>query len=179
MRRREFVIGGLTAGALPASSRAQQGGLPAIAFINGATATAGGQWVASFRKGLSEAGLVEGQNATVEYYWLDGAYDRVPAIIEDLVRRRVAVIATPGNVQAAVEAKRATSTIPIVFGVAQDPTRLGLVDSLARPGGNATGINFFNSELPAKRLRLLHDLLPKSRSEKFGFMTRRLQQRAV
>jgi putative ABC transport system substrate-binding protein len=136
--------------------------LPVIAFINGATAATGEKWAASFRKGLSEAGVIEGQNATVEYYWLDGAYDRVPGLIDELVRHRVAVIATPAATQAALAAKRATSTIPIVFAVGQDPARLGLVDSLARPGGNATGINFFQAELPAKRLRLLHDLLPKA-----------------
>jgi putative ABC transport system substrate-binding protein len=162
MRRREFItLAGGAAMAWPAVVRAQRA-LPVIAFINGATAATGEKWATSFRKGLSEAGVIEGQNATVEYYWLDGEYDRVPALIDDLVRRRVAVIATPLAQQAALAAKRATSDIPIVFAISQDPTRVGLVESLARPGGNATGINFFSAELPAKRLRLLHDLLPKA-----------------
>ena len=125
-----------------------------VAFIRDGTADASVRFVTAFRKGLDSAGYIEGQNVTVEYHWLAGQYDRLPAILADLARRQVAVIATPGNVPS-LAAKAATPTIPIVFGVGGDPVKLGLVTNLSRPGGNATG-------MIAKRLRLLHDLVPKA-----------------
>jgi putative ABC transport system substrate-binding protein len=162
MRRREFIalVGGATA--WPLAARAQQAALPVVAFIDGGEPGALVRRTVGFRSGLSEADYVEGRNVVVEYHWLEGHYDRLAALMADLVRRSVAVIATPGSNPAALAAKAATPTIPIVFGTGEDPVRLGLVASLARPGGNATGVNFFTSELIAKRLRLLHDLIPKA-----------------
>ena len=121
-------------------------------LITGFSADAAARYVAAFRKGLNQTGHVEGQDVTVEYHWLEGHYDRLPALMADLVHRQVAVIATPASTVSSLAAKAATATIPIVFSVPADPIPLGLVANLARPGGNATGINFFNSELAAKRL---------------------------
>ena len=161
IERREFIaaLGGATL-AWPFAARAQQPAIPVIELIEGGSLDAAR--LDGFRKGLNETGYVDGQNATVEPHWLEGRYDRAPALMADLVRRQVAVIAIPGSTPAALAAKAATETIPIVFGVTEDPVRLGLVASLARPGGNATGVNIFFGEVVAKRLRLLHDLVPKA-----------------
>ena len=163
MRRREFIIlfGGAAA-SWPLVARAQQSGIPVVGYISGGAADADARFAAAFRKGLNETGYVDGQNVTVEYHWMEGRYDSVPALVADLVRRQVNVIATPAIPVAALAAKAATTTIPIVFSAAGDPVQLGLVASLARPGGNVTGINYFSSELVTKRLRLLHDLVPKA-----------------
>jgi putative ABC transport system substrate-binding protein len=140
------------------AARAQQPGLPVVAFVNGGSPDRVDS--AAFQKGLNETGYVDGKNVTVEFQWLIGQYERAPSLMADLVRRRVAVIATPGSTPATLAAKAATTTIPIVFGVAGDPVKLGLVESFPRPGGNATGISFLSLEVRSKRLELLHELVP-------------------
>ena len=162
IRRREFIATLGSAAAWPLMARAQRPAIPVVAVISGQSENADARNTAAFRKGLTETGYVDGQNVTVDYHWLDGQYDRLPALTADLVRRQVALIATTGSVPAALAAKAATATIPIVFAVGGDPVKLGLVASIPRPGGNATGINNFLNELTAKRLRLLHDLLPNA-----------------
>ena len=161
MRRREFIagVGGMAAWAFRA--RAQQP-TPMVAFVTARSEHASVYVVDAFRKGLGETGYVEDRNVTVEYHWLDGQFDRLTALMAALARRRVAVIATPSNTLIATTAKAATATIPIVFSVGTDPVKIGLVASFARPGANATGINYFALEVLAKRLALLHALVPKA-----------------
>jgi ABC-type uncharacterized transport system substrate-binding protein len=162
MRRREFIayIGG--AAAWPIAARAQQPAMPVVGYFSSGTPEGFSDFLRSFRLGLKESGYVEGENLAIEYRWAENVPERLPELAADLVRRQVKVIAAMGP-PASVAAGRATTEIPIVFGVSEDPVRLGLVASLARPGGNATGVNFFSAELAAKRLEFLRQLVPTAK----------------
>jgi putative tryptophan/tyrosine transport system substrate-binding protein len=161
VKRRDFftLIGGAAAG-WPIATHAQQAAMPVIGLIHTGNPESDAYRLASFRQGLNETGYVEGQNVMIEVRWARGRYDSMPDLVVDLLRRQVAVLAIPGNLIGTLAAKAATATVPIVFSTADDPVKLGLVASIARPGGNLTGVNFLNLELTAKRLGLLCELVP-------------------
>jgi len=152
MKRREFIAGLAGAAAWPLAVRAQQPALPVIGYLNDGTLETRREQLANLHRGLAETGYVEGRNLGVEYRWAEGHYDRLPALASDLVRHQVALIVAHGSTAAALAAKAATQTIPIVFSMGSDPVEIGLITSLNRPGGNLTGISLLNAEVVAKRL---------------------------
>src|SRR3954451_20603372 len=164
MRRRELIalVGG-AAVAWPLAARAQQKGMPVIGYLNGTTPEANALMLAAFRQGLSETGWVEGRTVAIEYRWAEFHYDRLPALAADLVGHKVNVIAASGGTDEALVAKDATSTIPVVFSTGSDPVETGLVASLARPGGNLTGVTNLNIQLWQKRVELIAELVPQTR----------------
>jgi putative ABC transport system substrate-binding protein len=164
MQRRDFItlIGG--AAAWPLAARSQQAAMPVVGYLDLASAQSTVPLVAAFRKGLDEAGYVEGRNVAIEYRWADNQGERLLALAADLVRRNVAVIATPSSTLAAIAAKTATSKIPIIFGIGTDPVETGLVESLSHPGANLTGVTRLSHEAATKRLGLLHEMVPSATS---------------
>ena len=161
MTRREFIglLGGAAA-AWPIKAQAQQSAMPVVGFLDGRAATTTADRLRGFQRGLRESGYAEGDNVVILYRWAEGQTERLPELAAELVRRQIAVITATGGTPAALAAKAATTTIPIVFAVPEDPVKLGLVSSLARPGTNLTGVNFLNAEVARKRLEILREMVP-------------------
>jgi len=164
VRRREFIalLGGAAA-AWPIKAQAQQSAMPVVGFLDGRAATTTADRLRGFQRGLKESGYAEGDNVVILYRWAEGQTERLPELAAELVRRQIAVITATGGTPAALAAKAATTTIPIVFAVPEDPVKLGLVSSLARPGTNLTGVNFLNAEVAGKRLEILREMVPAAK----------------